>query len=719
MNAQPHPTAARLRHDLLLPETPGSFARLATLQRFYQWLWEAAPLEDEPAATDLLRVYSSLVIDSAIPHAAALDCLRMLAAGKRQDGAAVRVPIHENEQSDRVVELALHSITRTAVRSWLCRQRPLTGGAQPSGQCAQTRKQLERAVRDQFRHALSLWTTSERLFFSDIRRLGTFFVAENGAEPFLIAAIDSRVRPTSQGFEDHYQLRDVSRESFNRILKQFQISRLCVETVDDAPFTNGDADQTSPLWWIGESRRRLRALCRELDDAHSGRVKTQAQRASAEAILDRYRVQALDIAPVDSALVLSIDYAKATYVGGGRINAGTLRDYLDRTVIHGLLDTDASFTLGDWDSEDFVEVIEERIASRRLSSASRRLILDAYGPLLRFLAKTLGLPSISVSELREDYVAGSGQWSLISPFAIDRLVVALYDDMGLEFRQAAVIMALAYYGGLRATEARRLSMANIVFNDRLVDLDVELLRGKTACSRRRLPLASLAPPAILDMVRDYWRRRRSEFDRPASLSSIAMFGPRGNPAPYGCSSITTLTRQVLKESFGAAATLHMLRHCFCSFLLLRWYAIQQPALLCNLRDRGHAIFQPELQQRLHRYFDCMPCEDGYKDVGEDRNTRPYDLISMIKLTGHSTPEVLFQYYIHSYSVIQEHAVHQIRSPVAQVHLSGKLKAALIPGMRSSASRAKHGARTLQELSVTNATRTSASVSVRDRQYQGR
>lgn len=719
MNAQPHRTATGLRHDLLLPEKPGSFARLSILQRFYQWLWETAPLEDKPAATDLLRVYCSLVIDSAIPHATALDCLQMLAAGGCQDGTAVRVPIHKNEQSHRVVELTLHAVTRIAVCGWLYRQRQSVKETQPSGQCPQMRERLEMALRVQFRHALSLWARSERLFFSDIGRLGTFLATENGAEPFLVAALDGRVRPTSQGFEDHYQLRDISRESFNRILKGFPISRLCGATSRDAPIAGVDTHQPSPAWWIGESRKLLRQLCRELGDAHSGRVATPAQQANAEAILNRYRMHALDIAPVDSALVLAIDYAKAAYIGGGRVSAGTLRDYLDRTVIHGLLDTDASYALGEWDPDDFLEVIEERIASRRLSSASRRLILDAYGPLLRFLAKTLGLPPFSVSELREDYVAGSGQWSLISPFAIDRLIVALYDDARLEFRQAAVIIALAYYGGLRAAEARRLSMANVVFNDRLIDLDVELLRGKTACARRRLPLASLAPPAILDIVRDYWRRRRDEFDRPATLSSIAMFGRHGSPLPYISSSITTLTRQVLKEAFGAPATLHLLRHCFCSFLLLRWYAIRHPELLRNLRDRAHAIFQAELQQRLQRYFDCMPREDGYKNGGKDQNARPYDLISMTKLTGHSVPEVLFQYYIHSYSVIQAHAVRQIRSPVAEIHLSGKLQAHLIPRMRSSASRAKYAARTLQDLSVANAAETGAPESAVERQYQRR
>ena len=719
MNAQPHPTAPRLRHDLLLPETPGSFARLSTLQRFYQWLWEAAPLAAMPVATDLLRVYSSLVIDSAIPHATALDCLQMLAAGGHQDGPAVRVPIHENEQSDRVVELTLHPVTKIAVHCWLDRQPRSTRETQPSGQWARARKQLEKALRTQFQQALSLWARSERVFFSDIGRLGPFVATENGAEPFMIAALDSRVRPTSQGFEDHYQLRDVSRESFNRILKQFPISRLGAATPGNAPIANGDTHEAPPVWWIGESRRLLRQLCRELGEATSGRVTTQTQQENAKAILDRYRMQALDIAPVDSALVLAIDYAKVAYIGSGRINARTLRDYLDRTVIHGLLDSDASYALGDWDPDDFLEVIEERIDSRRLSSASRRLILDAYGPLLRFLAKTLGLPPFSVSELREDYVAGSGQWSLISPFAIDRLIVALYDDTRLEFRQAAVIIALAYYGGLRAAEARRLSMANVVFNDRLIDLDIELLRGKTACSRRRLPLASLAPPAILHMVRDYWRRRRGEFDRPASPSSIAMFGPCGDPSPYLSSSITTLTRQALKEAFGAGATLHLLRHCFCSFLLLRWYAIRQPELLRNLRDRAHAIFQAELQQRLLRYFDCMPREDGYENGGEDRNARPYDLISMTKLTGHSAPVVLFQYYIHSYSVIQAHAVRQIRSPVAEIHLSGSLQARLMPRMRSSASRAKYAARTLQDFSVANATNTGAPGSAGGRQYRGR
>lgn len=170
-----------------------------------------------------------------------------------------------------------------------------------------------------------------------------------------------------------------------------------------------------------------------------------------------------------------------------------------------------------------------------------------------------------------------------------------------------------------------------------------------------MPLASLAPAPIIQLVRQLWIIRRAEFKEHTPLSQIAIFGAENNPAAYLHQSISRISRRILKEIFGTTTTLHMLRHCFCSFLFLRWYALRYPDIGLNLRDRAHAIFQADLQQRLNQYFNCMPCEDG--------EIRPYDLVSMTKLSGHASPEVFFQYYVHSFSVVQAHAVKRIRSLV--------------------------------------------------------
>jgi hypothetical protein len=192
-------------------------------------------------------------------------------------------------------------------------------------------------------------------------------------------------------------------------------------------------------------------------------------------------------------------------------------------------------------------------------------------------------------------------------------------------------------------------------------------------------MVKLAPPYIVQMIRDYWNERRSEFSESARLAQIAFFGRRGQRERYLHQSITRLASRLLKQVFGDSTTLHILRHCFCTFLFLRWYAIRHPDMLDDLRDRSHLMFQPELLSKLNSYFACMPIEDG--------EIRPYDLVSMTKLTGHASPETFFQYYVHSFSLVQSHAVRQIKSPVSGMAMSDALLKALVPGMRSSSSRA--------------------------------
>jgi len=677
----------KLRSDSILPLSTREFGRLSELVDFYRWLWQYAPIKTDASSTQLLRLYMSLIIDSALPHSAAIDCLMAFEEQQARVFEPIAIPIHRKERSQRFTRLSLHDISSLAgscLQAWPPALQDVVK-VRPN----RRRRRLASALRCQFTHARSLYDSAGDLVFADIQRLGPLLAVENGAEPFLISVLDGRVRPTSQRLDDVYFLHGVSHESMNHLLQPLAGDLVPEETSTASMPSDSLAAPSVPSSWISDSRHLLRKLCAEFEDTHPGRLKTAMQREKAQAILDRYAVEAATKAPPDSALMLAIKYVGACYIDRPTITAGTLRDYLDRTVINGLLDTEASYSLGDWDPDDFIEVVEARLSNPRLGRTTRRLILDAYTPLLQFLATELQLPRISISTLREDYVAGSGQSSLISPFAIDKLIGSLYGDDRYELRQAAVILALGYYGGLRAGEARKLTLANIVFHDDLDELDVELLRGKTEYSRRRLPFDALATPSVQKIIRDYWRERRAQFRAGLPLSRIALFGPEGDAHAYRYQSITRLARRILKSVFGPSVTLHSLRHCFCSFLVLRWYSLRYPAMLDDLRDRGHPIFQPGLQSRLQQYFDCMPKEDG--------DIRPYDLISIIKLTGHAGPEVLFQYYVHSFSSVQAHAVRQIRSPVSDVPLSGQLQAKLSPRMKSPATRAKYGARTLADM----------------------
>jgi integrase len=675
----------RTQRDSLLPCGLDTFARLGLLEKWYRWLWLQAPLKLDPADTDLLRVYVSLLVDSAIAHAAALDCLLHLCSSPiSKPYCSVTIPICRTDRSSRGIELSFNETTSRAIRYWL--ERRTKEQFNHGTVSTNAHMEIEQKLKSQFAHAQSVEDCGNALKFRDLQVLGPLMAIRNGAEPYLIAAVDSKIRPTSQSPLDPYYLLDVKREFASHMLDRYSAFTLRSEARRKEFEEDSPPSEESPPERIGQSRKLLRELCGALERAHSGQVSSDVRREKALSIIEQYKSLALHIAPPDSALVLAIDYAEHHYVKRGKIKARSFRNYLDRAVINGLLDSEASFSLSDWDTDDFIDNVEERISDPRLGANSRRLILDAYSPLLKFLTKRLGIPPIEITELRQAYVAGSGQWAVISPHAIDKVIRCLFGHGDYRFRQVAVVIALAYYGGLRASEARRLTLANVVMNDRLDILDIEVLRGKTPNARRRLPLAILAPPHIVEMIRSYWNERRAEFADPARLGQIALFGPQRMRDRYLYQAITRLGREMLKEFLGETLTLHALRHCFCTLLFLRWYAIRHRDITDDLRDRSHAIYQPKLMARLSDFFAVMPEEDG--------EIRPYDLVSMTKLTGHASPETLFQFYVHSFSVVQAHAVRNIKSPVSGAVMSDALRRALVPRRRSSSSRARDNERHL-------------------------
>jgi integrase len=340
----------------------------------------------------------------------------------------------------------------------------------------------------------------------------------------------------------------------------------------------------------------------------------------------------------------------------------------------------------DWDSDDLIECLEDRLSEPRLSKRSKGLILTAYVPFLRFLTAKLGLSPVSVKGIRIDYVTGAGQWALISPHAIDKVIRQLRRDADRRLRQAGLVLSLGYYGGLRTGDIKNLTLDDIVFNDRLPDLDIEICRGKSRNARRRLSFHALAPDHIQSLIRESWVDRLSEFPNRTILSKIPLLGPESRIESYEFASIARLARYVLKQAFGDDANIHTLRHCFCSNLVIRWYSLRHPDILQDLRDASHDIYQPELQDQLDRFFSVMPYEDG--------EIRPYDLISMIKLTGHASPETLFQYYVHTFGVIQSHAMRSCHSLIENIEVQASDIALLLPRMRSSKSRANIANKTL-------------------------
>ena len=679
-----------IRTDSILPATTAQFSRLNALNYLYWWLWNDALLSGQGGDVHLLRVYCALVIDSALPHNAAIDCLFRLYSTTSTDIAETDIPAQRHDYSSRRTWISFSPVARLALYCWKATQvhKQADRDVRPNRML----KRIESRIKEQFNSSVSTAGLQKQLYYRDIRSLGIVVAVRNGAEPYMISALNGKVRPISQSLDDPYLLTGVSEEPLGHFLMQSDEFSLRTEALRSCRAEDDDLHDAIPTQWTADSKKLLRDLCDELKQSVKKRADTPRKRTIAIQILAKYAERATLLGPVDSALALAIKYARVRFVDNPTITAGTLRNYMDRSVISGLLDSELSYSLADWDPDDFIENLEERLSSPRLSRRSKQLILIAYKPLLKFLASELKIPPVSISGAKQEFVSGGGQWRLISPHAIDKVIYRLSGDKRRALQQAAIVIALGYYCGLRGSEIRRLTIADVVFNDRLPDVDIELLRGKSDNARRRVSLSKMAPDRISELIRDFWVERRSEFPNIKRLSRIALLGAAKDSDGYQYASLTRLAREVLKHAFGESANVHLLRHCFCSNFFLRWYALRNPEVLTKLRDRSHPLFQPALQAKLKDYFDRNPLGDG--------NVRPYDLVSLIKITGHASPETLFQYYIHSFSLVQSHEVNRLRTPIAKKRLNDRAIGALVPRMKSSASRAKLKSRTIDGISST-------------------
>ena len=284
------------------------------------------------------------------------------------------------------------------------------------------------------------------------------------------------------------------------------------------------------------------------------------------------------------------------------------------------------------------------------------------------------MPDLRGIDLGRKGRTAAGQWQLIAPGAVDAVLRRLVEQGDWLSRQVAVAVALGYYGGLRISEVRKLKVCSILYSQKLAKLDIEILSGKSASARRRLPYESLAPVWVQEMLMGYVEERTSSRET-ANLREVALLGPRGKPRCYTQGSFSRPVVSRLKEAFGDDVTFHTLRHCFCSNLLIRWYGLRHADLVDNLRVAGHELFQPALQASLRRYFECFPADDG--------DTRPYDLISLIKLSGHASPVTLFRYYIHSSYILQEHSVRMADERYPPACPTDRTLTVLLPNMRSS------------------------------------
>ena len=665
-----------LRLDLVLPVKLDGFRDAQLLMDWYEDLWKRWTPDTIKEGDVMLLTYLSLLIDSGLPHQAAKSVI--LAIRSEQGKLFVRTTIEAQRYVYSYGNTILHFSKRTqlAIKCWKGRY-PDAAYKTKNRDAKKRAKKILYTLRKSY-NKIKQHSRIENVDFGSVNQISTVIAMHHGFDPYLISIYSGSTRVTDQDSNDIYALTNRSQENMVDMIHTVNGVSTTRRLSIDTEGVRSDSSNPGDYEWCSRSQELLRNMCAELQVTFPRRL-TQWYENEVRRIISQSRVEALTFSDERSALVAAIDYAEKMIVEDRTISSRSLRDYLDRCVINGLLSNPEAYSLEDWDPDDFIENFEQRITRAPLTKRSRENIQNAYRSFFKFLSRNFGISGLPKDKFGQNEGNAAGQWQLLSPGAVDALIGILSESGKLIEEQVALAIGIGYYGGLRASEVKNLTCASLVFNESLPNLDVEIERGKSASARRRMPFDTLAPLAIQKRLKDYSLRRREEMAGRA-LRNIALFGPSKNPDGYTYDTLIRLVRGYLQNNFGKTVNFHTLRHCFCSNLFLRWYALRHPDILQELVSGRHELFQPCLQDGLEHYFSCLPIDDG--------DIRPYDLISMIKLTGHASPTVLFNYYIHSAFVIQKHAVEMADRQFPPPCPSDRVLKALVPRMKSSRSRAK-------------------------------
>lgn len=346
-----------------------------------------------------------------------------------------------------------------------------------------------------------------------------------------------------------------------------------------------------------------------------------------------------------------------------------------------------------WDEEDIELVICDYILERdqfELKDQTKKEILKNFKRIIRFSRRHLKL--FTHIELPDTHnksnIVLTRRNHVLGPSEFDRIK-----------GNDSPVLALAFYGGMRAGEIARLSLNDVVSEGD--ELTIYIRKGKTPSARRAIPLHLLAPPKVIKVVRDYYEtrlihyriyKRKSERNKLSFDSKSQVHFLSSNEQCDKSSSVTVVRGALLqlKAHIGTGADLHLLRHSFASMIFLRWYCCKYPNLIKDLVDKKHWCFSTKGLAGLRTFFGENP------DIPIP-HTNITAIIHLIKLMGHKNTDTFFQVYVHSYDTVLEHALRRVHEKFDSIDLPGKLISELVPSMKSRASQVKLKSRKVKEL----------------------
>lgn len=331
-----------------------------------------------------------------------------------------------------------------------------------------------------------------------------------------------------------------------------------------------------------------------------------------------------------------------------RVKISSVRTYISRVFCYALLTAEQTADMSGWDDETVEELAADIIASRRWNARTSEHFRIAWADFLNY-----ALAQGMLGEVERRIVGGSVQHSvarteIVTPQEFDYVWRLLGQRPSCrDFTQYAIVLALAYYGGMRASEILGLTLLDV--DDGAGELWVYIAAGKTPAARRKIPLHWVAPPWVVERVRHWLEWRRSEFQH--LRDPIALFGPRHEGDGYTRHGLLKPLLEWLRPILGEGVDIHLLRHSCASWLQLRLHAVRFPGFADKLHHRGAWMFSEEGLEGVNQLLSAP---------GRQASQGGCDhWLYLTKFMGHRHVRTTLLHYCHTLGVIHTDMLERI------------------------------------------------------------
>ncbi|AVI62920.1 tyrosine-type recombinase/integrase [Halomonas sp. GFAJ-1] len=407
--------------------------------------------------------------------------------------------------------------------------------------------------------------------------------------------------------------------------------------------------QHLPIDWQRRAKNLLRQFLAEAARLNKKKVVAKKHTVDMQTLLERYEKRLKRLIGHRGHYpdwILQFLYYQLRTEGN---TLSTARTQLSRLTPITMLLHEAVLDLSDWDDDVVLELQMEAQSGAQWSARTLESFKISFRQFIRFCQQHGMLEDVSLPKKQGGTLAPSVlRTRILSPDHMQLLWNTLTNNVpdGDPRQMMGLVIALGFYGGLRASEVESLTLNSIIFSDANEQSHrncwVEILGGKTAAARRRVALHIMAPPSVIQCMHRWVNTRLSECSQ-WSLTEAALFGPRHSPETYTRKSLIQPVIEWMRYMLGEDIDFHGLRHAAVSWTLLRLHAAQHPHFRNTLQHRHHWMFQPEPLQKILEHF-CGA-------EGRDTLARGTLLLQVTKWIGHREPGTLLENYAHTLGLI--------------------------------------------------------------------